>query len=86
MHKRSKHRDSLFIVDIDDEPEAYTIEAYEPSIRTFNALKRAGIITVFDLERIGREGLKDIRHLGETGSEEVMELMEEAKEKYLLKF
>lgn len=86
MHKRSKHRDCLFIEDIDDEPADHMIEYYWPSVRTYNILKRAGIITIFDLERIGVEGLKNIDRLSVKGQAEVMELMEKAKKRYLLKF
>lgn len=84
MHKRSKHGSDL-LIDLPESPD-YLIEYYWPSVRTLNALKCAGIISIFDVEKVGRDGLKDIKHLGLSGYEEVEDIMERAKEKYILKF
>lgn len=53
------------------------IEKLELSYRSLNCLKRAGIVSLFDLENMTKEGLKQVRSLGEISFDEIVEKMQE---------
>ena len=74
--------------------EKTDIEALELSVRSYNCLKRAGIMTIGDLcEKVhGSEDLKRIRNCGKTSMAEIMDhlfayqysiIRPERKEKFL---
>lgn len=47
------------------------------SVRTFNAISRAGILTINDLVRLTHREIRKVRGLGEKGYSEVLQKMEE---------
>ncbi len=55
--------------------KGYEIDCLNLSVRSYNCLKRAGINTIFDLEKKKPEELLKIRNLGKRSYNEIMEAM-----------
>lgn len=74
LHERhgGKFRFPIYMT---DSLEKTDIEALELSVRSYNCLKRAGIMTVGDLcnKVRGSEDLKGIRNCGKTSMAEIMD-------------
>ena len=57
--------------------DAMPIEELDLSVRSYNCLKRAGIMTVGDIAAAGRDGLMKLRNLGKLSYDEVIDKMTE---------
>lgn len=53
------------------------IEEMDLSVRSYNCLKRAGIVTIYDLTRRSEEDMLKVRNLGRKSLDEVIEKLHE---------